>query len=81
MQEIFIYVCEHASGGLERMVGCLKASVFMTVLEGCMTGQDSGDVEYYRSFLVRERVLRGRFVGESVEPEYRATLLALLCAS
>ena len=50
------------------MVCSLPARVFGTVLICGIAGQDGGDVEYYRGFLVRERVLGRGFMCEGVKP-------------
>jgi hypothetical protein len=46
----------------------LEADVFMAILVRGVAGKYSGDVEYDRSFLESEGVLRRRFVRESVKP-------------
>lgn len=68
MQEVLVDICEHASGGLERVVGGFESGLLEAVLVRCMAGEHSGNVEDDRSFLERERVLRGGFVCESVKP-------------
>ncbi len=68
MQEVLVYICEHAGGGLERVVGGFKSGLFEAVLMRRMAREHSRNVEDDRSFLECERVLRGGFVRESVEP-------------
>lgn len=68
MQEVLVYVGEHAGGSLEGVVGCFESGLFEAVLVRRMAGEHGRDVEDDRSFLEREGVLRGGFVCESVEP-------------
>lgn len=69
MQEVLIYVCEHASRGLEGVVSSLEARLFGTGLIGSMAGQDGGYVENNGSLLKRKRVLGRRLVSEGIKPE------------
>lgn len=68
MKKILIYICEHAGGSLEGVIGCFEACVFMAVLVRGMAGEDGGDVEYYRGFLECEGILRRGFVSEGIKP-------------
>lgn len=51
MEEVLVDVGEHASGGLERVVGGLEADVLGPQLVCSMAGEHSGDVEDDGSFL------------------------------
>ena len=45
MEEVLVYVSEHAGGGLEGVIGGLEAGFLGPCLVGGMAGQDGGDVE------------------------------------
>jgi hypothetical protein len=68
VEKVVIDVGEHARRRLERMVGDFERRLFASVLEGRETRQDGRDVEDDGGFLECEGVLRGRLVGEGVEP-------------
>ncbi len=74
MQEVLVDICEHAGGGLERVVGGLESGLFEAVLVRRMAREHSGNIEDDRSFLECERVLRGGFVRESVKPAVQKML-------
>ena len=68
MQEVLVDVREHAGGSLEGVVRGLEPDILVSVLIRSMTRQDCGYVEDDRTLLIRQRVLRCRFVGKGIEP-------------
>lgn len=68
VEKILVDICEHAGRCLEGVVGGLETSIFGAVLDGCIAGQDSGDIENQRCLLKSQRVLRGRLLRKSIEP-------------
>ena len=50
------------------MISGFQACIFGTVLVRSVTGENSGDIEYYGSFLKCQRVLRRSFLGKRIVP-------------
>ncbi len=68
MEEVFVYICEHTSSSLERMIRSLLASLPKTILIRSVARQHSGYVEYDGSFFISERVLGSGLLGKGIEP-------------
>jgi hypothetical protein len=69
VQEVFVYIREHAGRGLEGVVGSLETGIIVAILKVGMAREYGRDVEYYGRLFIGEGVLGCWFVGESVEPE------------
>lgn len=68
MQEVLVYVGEHAGRSLERVVRSLEPRLLGARLQCSVAGQHGADVEDDGRLLECERVLRGGLVRERVEP-------------
>lgn len=59
------------------MICRLESGLIKPVLIGSVARKDRGYVEDDRGFFIRERILRSRFVGKSIEP----TLISLFSST
>ena len=68
MEEIVVYIGEHASSSLEGMVGSFNTSFLISILVSSVTGEDSRNIEYNARFFIRKGVLGRWFKGKGIKP-------------